>query len=545
MVARTSGRSDPELLQRLLRITLALSGERNLARLHEQIIEAAQDLTGADGGTLYIVDECQGQTVLRFEIMRNDTLGFALGGSSGQPIDFAPIPLVLPDGRPNETNVCAYVYHRRALINIDDAYTVSRFDFSGTRAFDQQTGYRSESMLTLPLVNHASEVIGILQLINARDHKTGKTIMFDPALEPIVGALASSAAITLDNQMLLKGHQNLLEAFIKVIAQAIDAKSSHTSGHCQRVPVLTKLLAQAACDATRGPLKDFSLDEDGWYELHVAAWLHDCGKLATPDWLLDKATKLHALADRIDLIRARFAALIAQTELRHAQAGTASEQQHLQADLAALRDDSAFLERINRGSEFMRPEDQQRVRAIAERSWTDVDGKRQPLLTADEADMLCIERGTISADERQEINNHINVTIQMLEALPFPRQLSQVPEYAGGHHEKMDGSGYPRGLRGDEMSWPARMMAIADIFEALTARDRPYKQPMKLSQALSILRNMVVQGHLDPDLYELFITHNVWLQYANEQLLPEQRDVHDASPFLIQDAQRVCPAPHG
>lgn len=529
--------TDRAVLEKLLDITLSLSGEHQIPLLYERIIEAAQDLTRADGGTLYTVTEEAGQAAaLKFEVIRNTSLGLHQGGASTQPIDHPSIPLYLADGSLNEDNVCAHVFHHGKMVNIQDAYQLEGYDFSGTRTFDQKLGYRSQSMLTVPLDNHAGDIIGVLQLINARHPDTGTTINFDSSLEPIVAALASSAAITLDNQLLLQGHRDLLDAFIRAIAQAIDAKSEHTSGHCQRVPVLTELMAQAACDAHSGPLKDFTLDSNGWYELHVAAWLHDCGKLSTPDSLLDKSTKLHALTDRIETIQARFAALIAQTEARWLREQIATPDpascEALQVAIEALREDCAFLTRINQGGESMRPEDQARVRAMAGYSWHDHTGEPQALLSAAEIEMLCIERGTLSASERRHINRHIDVTIQMLEALPFPKHLKRVPEYAGGHHEKIDGSGFPRGLTGAQMSWPARMMAIADIFEALTARDRPYKAPMPLSQALSILRSMRDRSHIDPDIYHLFLTQRVWDRYARDFLLPEQLDVQDPTPYL-------------
>lgn len=529
--------TDRVVLEKLLNITLSLSGERHIPTLYEHIIHAAQDLTHADGGTLYIVTEEGGKpTGLKFEVIRNISLSLHQGGTSTHSINYPAIPLTLPDGSMNESNVCAYAYHHGRMINIPDAYQSGTYDFSGTRTFDKQFGYRSKSMLTVPLSNHAGDVIGVLQLINAQHPVTGTTIQFDSSLEPIVAALASSAAITLDNQLLLQGHRDLLDAFIRAIAQAIDAKSAHTSGHCQRVPVLTELMAEAACEEQTGPLKDFALDHNDWYELRVAAWLHDCGKLATPDSLLDKATKLHALSDRIETIQARFAALIAQTEARWLREQSAksdpASHEALRVAIEALREDCAFLERANLGGEFMRPEDQARVRSMADYVWHDHTGEPQPLLTSNEVEMLCIERGTLSADERQHINHHIDVTIQMLEALPFPKHLKRVPEYAGGHHEKIDGTGFPRGLTGEQMSWPARMMAIADIFEALTARDRPYKAPMPLSQALSILRGMRDRSHIDPDLYHLFLTHRVWDTYAQQFLLPEQLDVQDSTPYL-------------
>lgn len=517
---------DRETLRQLVDLMLALSTEQHLPRLYRRIILAAQDMTGADGGTLYI-REGLGQTqCLRFAVMHTRSLAIAAGGDTGQAIDMAPIPLWL-NSQANHRHICAHVWHQGQLVNIDNTHDIEDFDFSGMRAFDRTMQYHTQSLLTVPLPNHAGEIIGVLQLVNAI-HPIHHTVQpFDAARIPLVQALASSAAITLDKQQLIQGHKDLLNAFIRVIAQAIDAKSAHTSAHCQRVPVLTELLAQAACDADSGPLADFELDENGWYELHVAAWLHDCGKLATPDSLLDKATKLHALVDRIDTIQTRFAALIAQQRLAHADL---SDEQW-QTKEQVLREECEFLTHCNIGGEYMRPEDQQRVREIAQRRWTDHTGTQQALLDEAEIEMLCIERGTLSAAERLRINQHIDITIQMLESLPFPASLARVPEYAGGHHEKVDGSGFPRGLRGEQMSWPARMMAIADIFEALTARDRPYKPPMPLSQALSILQGMRDRQHIDADLYTLFLESRVWETYARNYLLAEQIDVQDPAPY--------------
>lgn len=529
---------DQRLFWRLIEISTALSGERNTLRLFERILDAAQDITHADGGTLYLIKEHEaGKPVLEFEILRNNSLGLRLGGTSGNPISFPPLPLYRQDGSPNHSNIATYSALMKKTENIEDAYYAEHLDFSGTKAFDERSGYRSKSFLTVPLINHANEVIGVLQLLNAKDVETGETVPFPTAIEPIVAALASSAAIALDNQILLQDHKNLLDAFIKVIAQAIDAKSAHTSAHCQRVPVLTELIAEAACETVDGPLQAFSLDENEWYELRVASWMHDCGKLATPDWILDKATKLHLMLDGIDAIKARFTAAIAQVEakyLRQILAGVAPQETLIvvmEQEITALRDDCLFIERANVGGEFMKAEDQERVRQIAQRKWHDHLGAEQLMLTEEEVKYLCIERGTLSFAERQKINDHMKVTIQMLESLPFPKNLKRVPEYAGGHHEKMDGTGFPRGLKRDEMSWPARMMAIADIFEALTSSDRPYKPPMKISQTLSILQRMKQQNHIDPDLFALFLNSRVWEKYARSYLRPEQLDVVDPTPY--------------
>jgi HD-GYP domain-containing protein (c-di-GMP phosphodiesterase class II) len=519
-------------------LLVELSGEPNTGRLLERILSEAQGITYADGGSLYLFrDNDDDGERLEFALVRNDSLNINQGGTSGSEITLTPIPLRDSSGRENHHHVAAHAALTGEAINVPDAYRSEQFDFSGTKAFDQQHGYRSVSFLTIPLLNHLNEVIGVLQLVNARHPETKEIIPFSEHVEPLVRALASYAAIALNNLILVQELKNLLDAFIQVIAQAIDAKSSHTSNHCQRVPLLTELIAQAACD-DQATFSDFRLNEDEWYELHVAAWMHDCGKLATPDSVLDKSTKLHTLHDRIEVIATRFATLRQQRESEFMQAliENPSRRETLAAEhresLAKLEDDLEFLRRVNKGGEFMADDDKARVKALARQTWLDASGKPRPLLTEDEIYNLCIERGTLTGEEREIINDHMRVTIDMLESLPFPRKLRRVPEYAGGHHEKMDGSGFPRGLTRDEMSVPARMMAIADIFEALTSKDRPYKEPMKISQALSILQKMRQNDHIDPDLYELFVRHRVWEKYARKTLDPEQLDVEDPSPYL-------------
>lgn len=523
--------------QRELLVTL--SSEPTTARLLERILDEAQRLARAEGGTLYLFDESDiSKPCLQFALVRNDRLGFKQGGTTGEPITLPPLPMLDENGNENHRLVAVHVAHSRKMSNIPDVYEVTDFDFSGTRRFDERTGYRSQSMLTIPLLNHASEMIGVLQLINAREADTNRVIPFGERVVPVIRALASYAAIALNNQMLVQDLKNLLDAFIKTIAKAIDAKSPHTSAHCERVPLLTELIAQAACD-DQGQFKDFRLDDDGWYELRVASWLHDCGKLSTPDWILDKSTKLHGMRDGIDAVNMRFLAARRDIELGYcrrmgeAGADAATLRAAMDAEVAALEDDRQFILRSNKGGEFMAQELKDRVHRIAGQTWIDAEGNAQPMLTAEEVHNLCIERGTISTEERNKINDHMRVTIDMLEGLPFPRKLRRVPEYAGGHHERMDGKGFPKGLTREQMSLPARMMAIADIFEALTASERPYKLPMKISQALSIMKRMRDDNHIDPDLYRLFVEARVWQRYAEAApLKPEQLDVTDVAAFL-------------
>ena len=519
-------------------LLISLAGAPNSRKLLERILDEAQQITNADGGTLYLLNDQTEVPQLEFTLLRNNKLNLSLS-SEQKSIELPAIALYLEDGSENHHHIAAHAALIKQLVNVEDAYTSNRFDFSGVHAFDERNQYRSTSFLTIPLLNHDADVIGVLQLVNAQDKNNDQVIAFDQQLEPLIKALASYAAIALNNLLLVEELKHLLDAFVKVLAMAIDAKSPHTSGHCQRVPLLTELITQAVCDDNQN-FPDFYFNEDDWYELRIAAWLHDCGKLTTPDSVLDKSTKLHLLYDRIHEVETRFSSLQQQlvaeywqvrSGLTDAEIIAALETQH-KNQLAALVEDLKFIKAANKGGEFMADDKKQRVREIAKRQWLNLQGQAQPILTSEEVDYLCIERGTLSAEERQIINDHMIVTINMLESLPFPRKLRRVPEYAGGHHEKMDGTGFPRGLTQEQMSIPARVMAIADIFEALTAKDRPYKEPMKLSQALSILQRMSRERHIDSELYQVFLRSRVWETYAQQVLMPEQLDIVDPSPYF-------------
>jgi HD-GYP domain-containing protein (c-di-GMP phosphodiesterase class II) len=528
--------SDDKLrrLELLLRVGVALSAETDTNRLLETILLEAKELTRADGGTLYLR---QDEDSLHFAIMRTDSLGIAIGGTTGRPTTLPPIPLRDPEsGAPNHRHIASYAALRRQSINIPNAYDTTRFDFSGTKAFDARNGYRSVSFLTIPMVDAAGRVAGVLQLINSRDAKTGEVVPFDDLDQQTVEVLASQAGVSLQNKLLRDAQRDLLESFIKMIAAAIDAKSDYTGGHCERVPVIAEMLARAACDVKTGPFAEFNLTEAEWYELHIACWLHDCGKVVTPVHVMDKSKKLETINDRIDTVKARFEVMLRDARLRaydREKAGedAATVQRELAQELAGLKDDLAFLEKTNFGGEFLPREGQERIKRIAERT-LEMGGERVPLLTAEEVQNLSISRGTLTEKERLVINAHMVHTVNILNALPFPPNLRRVPEYATGHHEKMDGSGYPRGIYAGDMSVPARIMAVADVFEALTAIDRPYKQPKKLSEVMFIMGKMKEQHHLDPEVFDLFITSGVYRKYAQEQLPPELVDAVDEQKLL-------------
>lgn len=529
-----------ERIERLVEIGIALSAERDLDRLLENILLGAKAITNADGGTLYAVHD---DGTVGMEMVRTDSLAFAMGGTTGEPIPFAPIPLYHDDGSPNVGNVVTYAVLNDRTVNIPDAYAAAGFDLSGTREFDRRTGYRSTSFLTVPMKDHEGTTIGVLQLLNARDDDGGAVVPFSADAQRLAEALASQAAIALTNRRLIDELKALFESLTRLVANAIDEKSPYTAGHCRRVPVLTMQLAEAAHRAGSGPLRDFHLSDDDRYELEVAAWLHDCGKITTPEHVVDKSTKLETIHDRIALVDARFEILRRDAEVAHlrrrlaiqgdtAPDDRAAAEQDFHDTLEELEAERRFLHQVNRGGESMSTADRVRVEAIGRRTWMDGEGAIHPLLEPDEVDNLCIARGTLTEAEREVINNHIVATIDMLEALPFPRHLRRVPEFAGGHHERVDGQGYPKGLRGDQMSVQARMMAIADVFEALTARDRPYKPGKTLSESLTILARMRDDGHIDPELFEVFVREEAYLEYAREHLTPEQVDAVDPEALL-------------
>jgi HD-GYP domain-containing protein (c-di-GMP phosphodiesterase class II) len=522
-----------ERLDLLTELSVALGGDHDPDVLLERILRVAKEMSNADGGTLYRPG-ADGRDMC-FHISLNDTLGLYQGGAGGAPIALAPVPLYEADGTPALSSVVAYAANCRRSVNIEDVYEAEGFNFSGMRAFDQAFGYRSTSFLTVPMLDHEGELVGVLQLINARAPGSSAVRPFSATDQRFIEALAAQAAAALTRRQLAGQLEGLLEALVNLINIGIDEKSPYTGRHCQFVPELTMLLADAAHAAGDGPLADFRMSDADRKELRLAGLLHDCGKITTPVHVVDKATKLETIFDRIHLVDTRFEVLLRDAEIGALRARCLPGADHaaidarLAAEQACLRADRDFLRHANVGGEGMRPEDQERVRRIGARRWTGADGVERDFLDADEVLNLTVRFGTLTDDERKIINNHIVVTIRMLESLPWPKHLRRVPEYAGGHHERMDGKGYPRGLTGAQMPVPARVMAIADIFEALSASDRPYKKGKTLSESLDILGRFALNGHIDPDLFDIFVRSKVYLRFAQANLAPWQIDAVDES----------------
>ena len=568
-VIRTSRTS----VRRFLEIASALAAERRVDRLIERVLAETMHLAHADAAAIHLVDA------------RRHALESAQYVCEGidEPISLPPVPLT-PASSDAPPIVRAVLEGRTVLVDLGLANDADRA-WLGAEA--ERFHGRALSFLAIPLHDRQGDVIGVLSLVSARVAAAGVR----PQLVSFIEKLSGVAAVALETQQLVADQKALLESFIELVAAAIDAKSPYTGGHCQRVPALTKMLAQAACDARDGPFGTFRLSDDEWEAVHIASWLHDCGKVTTPEYVVDKATKLETLYDRIHEVRMRFEVLKRDAEIaywkgRCAGGSEAALREELADAWRTLDDDFGFVARCNEGGEAMARESAEHILRIAKRTWQRTLDDRiglsweerarrerqpardlpvtEPLLgdaphhviertpgermpddnrwgfrldvpqhryDRGEIHNLLVGRGTLTDEERYVINHHIVQTIVMLDKLPFPRHLAQVPEIAGGHHERMDGRGYPRRLTRAQMSPVARMIAIADIFEALTAVDRPYKKGKTLSESIAIMARMRDEQHIDADLFELFLASGVYRRYAERYLEPAQIDDVDVRAF--------------
>ncbi|MBF0177458.1 MAG: response regulator [Magnetococcales bacterium] len=566
-------------LEKLVELGLALTQELDTNRLLEMILLGGKELTNADAATLYL---CENESVVFAIRSRKDTL------------PMSSIPFRDPvTGQENHHYVSVHVALTGESVCLSDLYgECAPFDVSGVRQFDESTGYHTRSMLTVALKSRQGIPVGVLQLINSMDPVTGEVVPFHLDLIRLAEAMASQAGVALDNHHLIQDLEKLFDSVIKLVASAIDAKSHYTGGHCERVPELGRLLAEAACNAESGVFADFVMSPEEWKSFRMAGWLHDCGKVTTPEFVVDKATKLETLYNRIHEIRTRFEVLRRDYEIaalvQSHQPGADLQRIAMEkaAAMAELESDFAFVAGCNVGDAPMSPEMIARLERIAKRTWqrtfddrlglshVEMDRIRdlpvQPLpvqesLLADkpshiisrqevplsydpdawgirlkvpeylynngELYNLCIARGTLNEEERYKINEHVIYSIIMLSQLPFPKSMSNIVEYAGSHHETQNGKGYPRRLSREQQSVQARILAIADIFEALTASDRPYKKAKTLSEALNIMSFMVRDQHIDGDLFDLFLSSRVYQTYADKYLKPEQRDQVDLASF--------------
>ena len=504
-------------IKKMSDIGRALSGVHDLNTLLEMIVDQARNFTNADAGTLYIVED----NTLRFQIVQNDSLKIRMGGKSGESIPFPPVEL-------KESNVSAFVALKGVSVNIPDVYHTDLFDFTGPKKFDDSTGYRSKSMLVVPMRNHENDVIGVLQLLNATNPITNEVIAFSQDYENLSESLASQAAVSITNAKLIANMTELFEAFVKVMATAIDEKSPVTGGHIRRVAELTLTMAEVIHDLDEGHFKDKTFSPDQMYELRIAAYMHDIGKVTSPVEIVEKAKKLQTIFDRIQYVRLRMAYISQKIELEGQEAkikilqnGSSPEklnsiEKETLEKLIEIEEILRFINKCNEPGEFLDDEILVRLKEVSEKTYIDDAGEQQPFLTADELVNLSIRRGSITEKERQKMQGHAAVTLKMLKQIPFTKKLKNIPDFAGAHHEFLNGKGYPLGLKGDEISFEGRLMAVTDIAEALTASDRPYKKAMPLETVYRILRSMVEGEELDPNLVELFIEKEVYKIYQKK-----------------------------
>jgi len=558
-----------KLIDMIAKLGVMTSSGDELDGVMELILKSAKELSNADGGTLYIMSE--DGTRLQFSIMLNDSLDIYDGGLSPRPITLPP--LMLNDantGEPNYKNIATYCALKKEVVNIADAYNAPDFDFTGTFDFDKITHYHSTSFLTIPLLSNECKVLAVVQLINARDRENN-TIPFDNETQLVVHTLCAIAGLMMENQRLRLSNNQMMESFIRIVAQAIDSKSPYDGMHCQRVPSLVTKIASALCFDGYDEFRGFTLSDDEWYMLHLASWLHDMGKITTPEYLMDKATKLETVYNRIHEIRARFEILRRDAHIEYLQKRLKNEEsqeellKEFEQKVAKLVSDFEFIASLNTGEKPVSAEDLRRLEEIAGITYKrtfdkklglsyeerDRAGKIIPNPPVDEYLLddkpeqifkqynrgelynLSIPRGTLTKEEKRKIDDHVITTVQMLDMMHFPDRLTDVKEYASNHHERMDGSGFPLGLKGDEMSIPARILAIADTFEALTAYDKPYRVPKKLSEALAEMADMVSAGKFDKNIFNAFVKSKVYEEYAEQYMHPDQIDEVDPEKYIV------------
>jgi len=556
-------------INKFIMLINSLAGEQDLDALLKSITQQTMLISKADGTLTYLLDETD--NMMKPAIMfdhNNEVVSTKL----------------LPE---------LSIEDFEELLTIAETSTnkIIHLNKSSNSKLDALMGILNVNELDvfiLPLKNRNNEVIGMLcinyKVSNQHSHQT--SIAF-------IEALSGFAAVTLESRQMLKMQEDLLNSFIKLIAGAIDSKSPYTGGHCQRVPEITFMLAQAACDSKEGPYKDFKLNDKEWQALEIACWLHDCGKVTTPEYVVDKSTKLETIYDRIHEVRMRFEVLKRDAEIRYlkkiSDGGDESQSlPQLEEELLALDDDYKFIAECNEGGEFMAEDKILRLQSISELTWlrtlddrigisweelsrknrttkADLPVKEKLLSDKDEHIIkreeneripddnqwgfkldtpeykynrgelynLAIKKGTLNEEERFKINEHMVQTVIMLNKLPYPKHMKDVPAIAGCHHETLDGKGYPKQLTKEDTPLTGRMMAIADIFEALTASDRPYKKAKTLSESIRILSFMKKDKHIDPDLFDLFLRSGAYLDYGRKFLKLEQIDEVDINEYLV------------
>jgi len=470
--------------EKILEIGIQLTAERDYDELLSKIINCAMELTACDGGTLYLFDK----DCLQFCIMKNKSLGIDQKGTKDEK--YPPVTM-------NEKNICAYAAIHRKFLNIEDAYSSSQFDFSGPREYDKLTGYRTKSMLVFPLVSHEDKLIGVVQLINAKNSE-GEIIPFGRDCEKVLQSLGSQAAVAVANMRFVQEIEDLMISITQVFTDAIDTRIPYNYYHSRNVYLYVRLLVDYINRQHEAGKTDrcFTLAERD--ELLMAALMHDIGKLVIPNDIIDKTTRL---GGKLPQVLEHFERLALLYNIDYLQ-GRIGKDKWIEKKNYFL-DARERVEEINRKSRLT-DEDITYIQNMAKMNYTDSNGQKINYLSLDEAECLTVRNGNLTDSERAVICSHVEYTEKYLRKMNFGVRYPHIIEWAGAHHEFLNGSGYPRGLKGDEIPFEARILVVVDVFEALTSADRPYKKSMEEGKAFDVLEEMAEQGKVDREVLVLF-----------------------------------------
>ena len=517
-------------LTNLFKIAQKMQTELNTPILLEMIVEQAMKFTHADAATLYLLNNTKNE--LKFEVSHNDTLNIHID-SLHHDVNWPNLPLYLEENKPNTLMVAVQAALDKKTIIITNIYDNSDFDFTGTKQFDANTGYKSESMLVVPLLNHENDIIGVLQLINKKS-VYGETMSFDTFDQESTQALASQASIAIVNSKLIHDLETSFELFIRTIALAIDSKSHHIGEHVRRVSKIADMIATAIDKSDQGHYKDIQYTQQDMKQIHLAGLLHDVGKIGTPEYIMDKSKKLECIFDRIAVIDERIEILKRDIKikylekeiyaLRNKDETHADIQDAEKRELLELDTIKAFLHKANIGTEYLESDKISELQMLAKRTYL-LNGETVNFLHGDELENLSIPRGTLTESERDIIRNHAQVTVEILGSITFPKVLAQVPDIACNHHEKLDGTGYPRQLTREQLTLEDQIMILADMFEALSASNRAYKEPNSMSEIATILQDLISSNHMDKELVQFFFDSGIYREYAQSELKPAQQDI--------------------
>ncbi|MCF7858627.1 MAG: HD domain-containing protein [Candidatus Cloacimonetes bacterium] len=504
-------------IKALTNIGIAISGEKDINNFFKLVLDEAMRFTNADGGTIYTLSEDKQHLDFKIICTKSKKLNLGIADTAKWP----SVPLYANDGRKTYKNFASYVAHSGKANTVKDAYHQNIFDNSGTKNYDKNNEYHSKSMAAIPMKDHEDQLLGVIQLINAYDDK-GNITDFTEEHVTMLSSLASQSAIAYSNKKLIESLEQLLYQFIKSIAAAIDRKSKYTGDHIKRVASLSEMLSKEVNSDTQF-FKDVNYSADELQEISMAGWMHDIGKITTPIYIRDKAKKLETILDRIEMIKVRFELIFALIKKDLEYTNDDKKKEKLRLLYKKLEDDKVFITKINTGEEFMKDEYLSRINEIYNFRYSS-GGQKYNLISANEKENLSIRKGTLLASELKKMQEHALVSYEMLTELTYPKKLKNVSLYAASHHEKLNGKGYPFQKTAKDLPLQARIIAIADLYEALTASDRPYKDGKPLTETLKIMAFMVKDGEIDKDLFLLLLESKLYFKYAKLFLKPKQID---------------------